>query len=491
MSLRALGFAIWLGFILFCIGLNQSHGLSCADDAWFAIVAKSLASGLGYATTFPVSGELAHPIPFNPLTGTGPTLIVPCALAFRLFGKSEVLPGLIAILTWGSLLTFLLARINRRIDAFSFLFGVGVMCAAFVATFAFHSEQWYAFLGEIVATALVILAHWILSSERFNGGWLVLAGLALGLAFQAKFLAVIAATGIILLFVIRGIDAGCPLGQWLRYFATLLIACLIPTLAFEGYKLFQLGADGYAMNWRELLATTKEMGTQSAVHVTWSSLQERMALVYERFGLNLLALFALNAAGVFLSVRSASKNWTLFAAGILLSMTSAAIYWATLSKGWPRYLVICIAMGAFLLSIPMFAHAWRGKLFFALFAILLLKTGFSRSGNIFDSIDRGLFRPTEERAARSSLVRIIERRQKEGPIILASRWWGSLVDVEFLLPGSVNFERIETVLELPGPKLILLNHGFDPPLDEVINTARARTSSVVFAGGPYELIEVR
>ena len=160
------------------------------------------------------------------------------------------------------------------------------MCAAFVARFSFHFEQWYAFLGEIVATALIIVAHWILSSERFSGGWLVLAGLALGLAFQAKFLAAIAASGIVLLFVIRGIDAGCPPAQWLRYFATLLIACLIPTLAFEGYKLFQLGADGYAMNWRELLAATKEMGTQGAVHVTWSSLQQRMALVYERLGLN-------------------------------------------------------------------------------------------------------------------------------------------------------------------------------------------------------------
>src|SRR5262249_43011308 len=138
---RTIGFVLWFGFILFCIGLNQSHGLSCADDAYFAIIAKSLASGLGYATTFATSGEISHPVLFNPSTGTGPTLIVPCAVAFKIFGKNEVLPGLTAILTWGSILTLVLVRISRRIDGFSFLFGISMMCAAFVATFSFHFEQ--------------------------------------------------------------------------------------------------------------------------------------------------------------------------------------------------------------------------------------------------------------------------------------------------------------------------------------------------------------
>jgi hypothetical protein len=100
-ALRVIGFVIWFIFILFCVGLNLSHGLCCADDAWFAIIAKSLASGLGYATTFGASGEIAHPILFNPSTGTGPTLIVPCAIAFKIFGKNDVLHGLTAIFYLG------------------------------------------------------------------------------------------------------------------------------------------------------------------------------------------------------------------------------------------------------------------------------------------------------------------------------------------------------------------------------------------------------
>ena len=110
---------------------------------------------------------------------------------------------------------------------------------------------------------------------------------------------------------------------------------------------------------------------------------------------------------------------------------------------------------------------------------------------IVHSADHGLFRPTTERAARASLVRIIDQRKKEAPTILASRWWASFAAVEFSLPGSMNFKRIETVSKLPEPKIILFNHGFDPPPDELINKIRARTSSIIFAGSPYELLEVR
>lgn len=57
--------------------------------------------------------------------------------------------------------------------------------------------------------------------------------------------------------------------------------------------------------------------------------------------------------------------------------------------------------------------------------------------------------------------------------------------------GRMNFKRIETVSESPESKIILFNHGFDPPSDQLINKIRARTSSIIFASGAYELLEVR
>ncbi len=436
-------------------------GLHCADDAFFAIVAKSLASGLGYATTFPVSEEIAHPILFDPSTGTGPTLIVPCAIAFKIFGKNEVLPGLTAILTWGSVLTLVLARISRRIDGLSFLLGVSVMCAAFLGTFAFHFEQWYSFLGEIVAAAFLILAHWLISNERFAETSSFLCGLALGCAFQAKFLAAISATGIVLVFVVRGMRAGFRPVQLVKCAAALLIGFLIPTLTFEAYKLFELGGHGYLANWQELLNFIKAQGMPSNIHVNVPLVHQRISLAHYRFGVNLIGLLALITFGMLLYWRSASKNWISLSAGLLLSVATTAIYWATLSIGWPRYLVIAVAMGAFLLSVPIFTLELWPKLLFALLTLVLLMTGLSRAGHIVQSADHGLFRPTTERAARASLTRIIDQRQQEAPTILASRWWASFADVEFSLPGSMNFKRIETVIELPEPKIILLNHRFD------------------------------
>jgi len=495
-ALRAIGFVLWFSFILFCVGLNQSNGLASADDAFLAITVKSLASGLGYATTFPVfSKEIAHPILFFP-GGSGPTLIVPCAIAFKIFGKNEVLPGLTAILTWGSVLTLVLARISRRIDGLSFLLGVSVMCAAFLGTCSLHFEHWCSFLGEIVAVAFLILAHWLISNERFAETSSFLCGLALGCAFQAKFLAAIAATGIVLVFVVRGMRVGFRAVQLVKCAAALLIGSLVPTLTFEAYKLFELGGRGYLANWLEQLHFIRGMGLRRNIHGSVLLVQQRIALVHDRFGVNLIGLLALIAFGMFLYWRSASKNWISLSAGLLLSVATAAIYWATLSIGLARYLVIAVAMGAFLLSVPIFTLELWPKLLFALLTLVLLMTGLSRAGHshVVQSAAPGLFRPSPERVARASLVRIIEQRQQEAPTILASRYWPSFVDVEFLLPGSMNFKRIETVIELPGPKLILLNHRFDPfapPEAEPINKIRALTSSIIFADGPYELLEVR
>jgi len=495
-ALRAIGFVLWFSFILFCVGLNQSNGLASADDAFLAITAKSLASGLGYATTFPViSKEIAHPILFFP-GGSGPTLIVPCALAFKIFGKNEVLPGLTAILIWGSVLTLVLARISRRIDGLSFLLGVSVMCAAFVGTCSLHFEHWCSFLGEIVAVAFLIIAHWLISNERFAETSSFLCGLALGCAFQAKILAAIAATGIALVFVVRGMHAGFGAVQLVKCAAALLIGFLVPTLIFEAYKLFELGGHGYLANWLEQLHFIRGMGLRRNIHGSVLLVQQRIALAHRRFGVNLIGLLALIAFGMFLYWRSASKNWISLSAGLLLSVATAAIYWATLSIGLARYLVIAVAMGAFLLSVPIFTLELWPKLLFALLTLVLLITGLSRAGQsyVVQSVADGLFRPSPDRVARASLVRIIEQRRREAPTILASRYWPSFVDVEFLLPGSMNFKRIETVIELPGPKLILLNHRFDPfapPEAEPINKIRALTSSIIFADGPYELLEVR
>ncbi len=178
------------------------------------------------------------------------------------------------------------------------------------------------------------------------------------------------------------------------------------------------------------------MGIQSNTNVMLLLLQQRIALVHNRFGANLIGLLALIALGILLYWRSASKNWILLSAGLLASVTITAIYWATLSVGWGRYLVIAVAMGAFLLSVPIFTLELWPKVFFAIVTLALLRTGLARAGYIVQSADHGLFRPTTDRVARALVVRIIDQRKQQAPTILASRWWGSFADVEFSLRAA-------------------------------------------------------
>ena len=101
-ALRAIGFVLCSALILFCVGLIKALGWPVRTTP-FLPLPRSLwqaASDMPRRTQFFLK-EIAHPILFFP-GGSGPTLIVPCAIAFKIFGKNEVLPGLTAIFTWGS-----------------------------------------------------------------------------------------------------------------------------------------------------------------------------------------------------------------------------------------------------------------------------------------------------------------------------------------------------------------------------------------------------
>ena len=136
-ALRAIGFVLWFSFILFLRRIESKQWACQRGRRLFCRYREVSGKRPRICHDVPsLSKEIAHPILFFP-EGSGPTLIVPCAIAFKIFGKNEVLPGLTAILTWGSVLTLVLVRISRRIDGLSFLLGVSVMCAAFLGTCSF------------------------------------------------------------------------------------------------------------------------------------------------------------------------------------------------------------------------------------------------------------------------------------------------------------------------------------------------------------------
>lgn len=482
---------VWLAFVLYCVGLAVSNGLCSADDSWFAIIAKSVAGGSGYATTFAKDVEVTRPLLFNPATGTGPALILPCALALKLFGRSELLPGFTAIALWAAVLTAVFARMSGIVNGASMLAGVAVFCGAILATFPFHFEQWYAFLGEILAASLLLAAHWLVALEKLSSRTAFVAGLCVGLALQTKYQALVATGGVFIIFAVQARRARLSAGATIACIALLLAGCVLPTALFELYKLICLGPSAYERNWHEFLAATREMGLQSGTPLSGQLLRDRLILAHARFGINGWALAAFTAVASYFYRRAALGAWSLLFSGVVLSIVLSAGYWVAFSIGWPRYLTISITLICFVFALPLFSlRSWRQKLACAALACLVLASGFPHIPSGARNADHGLFRPNSTRAARIQLVAEIQRFQAEHPEPLASRWWGSFADIEFMLPGSMNFKRIETVLGLPGPKRILINTQFTDIGDPVVAMIRARAHVTLFAEGPYQLLEI-
>ena len=271
--LRTAAYLTWASFITLCLGLSISRGLACADDSYFAGAAKSLATGVGYATTYGSSTDATTPLQFDPYIGAGPTMIVPCALLLKLFGTNETLPGICAVLLWAGLFTIVVVRVDHEVASGTFLGGIVLFCMVILALFAYHFEQWWAFLGEIPVAALLVLAHWIAAMERPSAKSLLLCGLLLGLSVQAKHLAALATPGLFLILAFRFRRESISRATCLKWLGLCLLGCLIPTLIYESFKFRQLGLAGYVGNWEIFLATVREKGVDPGHQPFWARVQ--------------------------------------------------------------------------------------------------------------------------------------------------------------------------------------------------------------------------
>lgn len=480
---------MWAAFIVFCAGIAASSGLSCGDDGWFAVIAKSLASGIGYATTFASHYDVAQPQLFNPHTGTGPALIVPCALVLRMFGISDVIPGLTAVALWGGVISIVLWRLSRRVSGVSFVSSVSLFCLSIAATFSYTFEHWYAFLGEATAGALLLLGHWIAAMEKNSRSSALLAGLALGLAVQAKQMAVFASFGALLIAAVRYWRSAKGDRRWWVSAVCLLAGCAAPTIVFEIYKLTQLGTIEYVANFRQTMDASREMAGSGSV-VPFSDLGPRLTAMQAAFGVNLIVLVVLIGLAVTFRQPELWRRWALLAAGLFASALCGGTYWLLLSIGRPRYLAMAVVLGCFALSVPVMSLLRRrNKAVFALLAILSLSSGLSRITNIVHAADNGIFRISTQRRARLAAVAKIVQLKQEQPVALVSRWWASFVDLDFDLPGTMNFRRIEAVDALPGAKIFAGNRLFIDENDPTIRSLRQRTKRLIFLEPPYEVTE--
>ena len=488
----AAALAIWTAFLFLCIGNSISTGLSYFDDAEMALVAQSLARATGYSVA--PEADVAEPGQFQSGISLGPALIVPCAIILKLLGSREVIPGLSAILVWGTLLTFLFFRVSRKVTPGHFLAGIAAFLVSILAVFTWQFAAWHAFLGEVTAAAFLLLGHWCLAMEKLSAKWLLLSGLCLGLAAQTKYLAALGVLGAIVILLFRWRYCARPTVPQLMIW---LAACLAPTLLFECWKLAELGMAGYTRNWAALFQWMKIQGLASSSRSAFDIGRERLAVLQENFLVNLVGFAFLLLVSLRLALARRTQDWAGLFLGSQVSVFFLALYWVFFSIGLPRYLVIGMAMACFAMIIPILAWLrFRWAILYLGLCAMVLAGGLRRiPATATRAADHGLFKATAERHARKKIVQTIRGLQTPGPAearVVGVVRRAEASAIEFSLDREVKFQRIDSLGNLPGRKLVVINRLLGIPAHHtyIEEALHGPISSVILLAGPYELLMV-
>lgn len=454
----------WLGFTTIRYSIAQP--LCCADDAAISLVSESLSKGTGYALPLNFSGESGR-FPFDPGISTGATLIIPAAIMLRVFGDHPWLPGLTSAIISLGLLLWVCGLALRRFGlrdgaAYSLL----ALLLVYFVTSGPNFIHWHALVGEVPSALLTVCAALYLVSDEGSISSRFLPGLLLGLAVQAKLLASLAFPAFAL-FSLGGLSGVARKKTDWQSLAALSAGFFIPIVAFELWKLFELGIHGYIAWFGQLRAFMQSQ-------VPGANLGgDRFSALFERIFSN--SKYSLSAYGhapldlaayVFLlsivSWKFCDRTAGKFALCVMSAAVTHLIWWALFSNGWQRYELIGVILAS---CASATVSLWKIELPIKLIAIAVSfalalpvsnpqqLTWFLRGPASLDSV--------REKNLHEAIEPIIHARHNS---VLIGGWWASLVEAKFLLPDNVHvagFNRIDSLKERDADAYLIINHKWD------------------------------
>ena len=227
------------------------------DEAFNLTVPVNLLQGLGYTSDGTLSGS--EPTPFDPRISTGPVVLLPVAGVLATGADLIVGARVVPLLYTGALLVALWMLGARAAGRWGSLVAVAVPLA-FDASGSVSPIQGPAdLLGELPAAALLA---WALVALR-RRPWL--AGLLIGCAIQAKYIAFLAVPAFVVAVLVA--RRGEPLVARLRALLVAAVLLVVPTVVVELAALVSLGTDGFV---RHVVKTGGFLltGGQSGNHTT-------------------------------------------------------------------------------------------------------------------------------------------------------------------------------------------------------------------------------
>uniref|UniRef100_UPI00197B1654 hypothetical protein n=1 Tax=Microbacterium sp. K35 TaxID=2305440 RepID=UPI00197B1654 len=301
------------------------------DEAFNLTVPRNLLAGLGYASDGALSGSTITP--FDPRISTGPVVLLPVAATLAT-GMDPVLAARLVPLAFWILLLAGLGVLGWRIAGrWAALLAVTVPLA-FTASAGVSPIQGPAdLLGEIPAAALIVWALVVLPRRAW------LAGLLVGLAVQAKLIALLVLPAFaVALWVLSDGTGWARLRDTLRRAWLPLLLVAVPTALVELAALLSLGPAGFVEHLRALVRFVRSGGQGDAA----TSVLQKLGTLADSWSLpGVLAVVAaalalvLVVAGVVRRWRSATAEERIVIAYALAALVGALAFvgwWATASR---------------------------------------------------------------------------------------------------------------------------------------------------------------
>ncbi len=270
------------------------------------------------------------------VVSSGPTLILPIALVFKLFGASIVLGRLVSVAYSVLLLVALYGVASALIDRRLAIAAIALMIIAPNLNFIEYSSR--TVLGEVPGMFYLMLGTllWFVAAKR--GFWYrVAAGVSFGLACITK--------NQYALIILPGLAASLVLDRvwyrrrgWLYY----IIPGVIATAIYAGwtyYAFFQLGAADRNVAYD--FAQFQAMSKSSILLLHSVTLNNNFSLLLS--DPLLVPAILLAAFHLFNRQDESEQNWSV----LLIFFMLAAFLFVT-SDGWTRYLIYPVGLGVLL-----------------------------------------------------------------------------------------------------------------------------------------------
>ena len=425
------------------------------DDAHNANVAKDLAFGMGYSTSY---HEL---VPFNPEATTGPVILLPAAAFVWLFGNRYWVPTFAVVVCLWTALGVVLLLLRRYLEPRAWWIATGLIAFGL----AVYDADEFGLLGDVPGALLAIASVLVLCGQNASGRiWR--AGLLLGVAIQVKLLVLLVAPAALVYI------CAAPSPNRRRDVVLFCAAAVLPSAFWEFWQLASIGSvhEWMALNVRQFAFIRTWSGVNIVQTIDVAEAVRRQlslhvsSLLEDFHGWSSLILFPTALAfGLVVMLRAKRAEAPLRAASLILVGAGVVhlIWWFALdTDGWYRHLLPAVVYVLVAAAITVAANTTASPRLGVVGLCLLLASGLPQLSNL-----SYVLRPFRREPRLSALLATRDAMivlQKNHDFVFVGYGWWVPRDLEYVLPTVGNFKDVLRLrkADLAGKTIVLVRNEF-------------------------------